>query len=102
LRLVTATATLGRVCAGCGLFFTDRDIIEVDHIVPRSRGGRHDLTNMQALHRHCHDRKSATDGSLAHRRQSGIHDKDRVTEEPDEVNASCPVLKTSHSREGAA
>jgi len=90
------------VCAGCGLLLTDRDSSEVDHIVPRSRGGRHDLTNMQALHRHCHDRKSATDGSLAHRRQSGIHDKDRVTEEPDEVNASCPVLKTSRSREGAA
>ncbi len=90
------------VCAGCGLLLTDRDSIEVDHVVPRSRGGSHDLTNMQALHRHCHDRKSATDGSLAHRRQSGIHDKDRVTEEPDDANVSRPVLKTSSSREGAA
>ncbi len=90
------------VCAGCGLLLTDRDSIEVDHVVPRSRGGRHDLTNMQALHRHCHDRKSATDGSLAHRRQSGVHDKDRVTEEPDDANVSRPVLKTSRSREGAA
>jgi len=90
------------VCASCGLLFTDRDSIEVDHVVPRSRGGSHDLTNMQALHRHCHDRKSATDGSLPHRRQSGVHDKDRMIEEPDDANVSRPVLKTSRSREGAA
>jgi RNA-directed DNA polymerase len=66
-------------CAGCGLFLTDQDRIEVDHIVPRSLGGSHDETNLRLLHRHCHD-------------QRGIPDKDRTTEEPDEVNISCPVL----------
>ncbi len=34
--------------------------------------------------------------------RDGIADKDRVPEEPDDANASRPVLKTSHSREGAA
>jgi len=38
---------------------------------------------------------------LAHRRPRGIHDKDHMAEEPDEVNVSRPVLKTSRSREGA-
>ncbi len=92
------------VCARCGLLFTDKDRgnIEVDHIIPRSRGGAHDPTNMQVLHGHCHDQKTAEDGSQTHRRQSGVADKDRVTEEPDETNASRPVLKTSRSREGAA
>jgi RNA-directed DNA polymerase len=63
----TRTALLLRrqqgVCARCGLLFTDRDIIEADHIRPRSLGGRDVLTNMQALHRHCHDRKTAEEGS---------------------------------------
>lgn len=94
-------------CARCGLLFTDadRDNIEVDHVIPRSLGGAHDPTNMQALHGHCHDEKTAEDGSQSKRRQratSGILDNDRVTEEPDEVKASRPVLKTSRSREGAA
>ena len=91
-------------CARCGLLFTDsdRDCIEVDHMIPRSRGGAHDPTNMQALHGHCHDEKTAEDGSQSKRQQSGIVDKNRVIEEPDESNGSCPVLKTSCSREGAA
>ena len=94
----------GGRCARCGLLFTDsdRDCIEVDHIIPRSRGGAHDPTNMQALHGHCHDEKTAEDGSQSKRQQSGIVDKNRVIEEPDESNGSCPVLKTSRSREGAA
>ena len=52
------------VCLSCGLLFTDRDIIEVDHVIPRVQGGAHDLANLQALHRHCHDQTSAHDGSL--------------------------------------
>jgi RNA-directed DNA polymerase len=71
-------------------------------MIPRSRGGAHDPTNMQALHGHCHDEKTAEDGSQSKKRQSGVLDKDRVTEEPDEPNGSRPVLKTSRSREGAA
>lgn len=58
-------------CTRCGLLLTDRDSIEVDHVIPRSCGGRHALTNMQALHGHCHDQKSAEDGSQTHQ-SSGV------------------------------
>jgi RNA-directed DNA polymerase len=50
-------------CAHCGLFFQDGDLLEVDHIVPTSRGGKNEYKNFQLLHRHCHDEKSTTDGS---------------------------------------
>ena len=50
-------------CAHCGLFFRDGDLLEVDHIVPKSKGGKNEYKNYQLLHRHCHDEKSRTDGS---------------------------------------
>ena len=48
-------------CASCGLHFRPTDIIEVDHIVPRSEGGDNTYKNKQLLHRHCHDVKTAED-----------------------------------------
>ncbi len=51
-------------CNHCGLYFKDGDILEVDHIVPKSKGGKNEYKNFQLLHRHCHDIKTATDGSL--------------------------------------
>jgi RNA-directed DNA polymerase len=50
-------------CAHCGLFFRDGDLLEVDHIVPRSKGGKNEYKNDQLLHRHCYDEKTRTDGS---------------------------------------
>jgi RNA-directed DNA polymerase len=50
-------------CKWCNLHFTDEDVMEVDHIIPRSLGGKDDFQNLQLLHRHCHDTKSTTDGS---------------------------------------
>ncbi len=50
-------------CAHCSLFFRENDVIEVDHRIPKSQGGRDDYTNWQLLHRHCHDTKTAKDGS---------------------------------------
>jgi RNA-directed DNA polymerase len=52
------------ICAHCGLYFTSTDIIEVDHKLPLSLGGKYRIDNLQLLHRHCHDKKTATDGSL--------------------------------------
>jgi RNA-directed DNA polymerase len=49
-------------CAGCHLFFKDRDLLEIDHILPRSKGGQDEFKNLQLLHRHCHDVKSAHEG----------------------------------------
>ena len=51
-------------CTHCGLFFKDEDVIELDHIIPKSKGGKDEYKNWQLLHRHCHDKKTLTDGSL--------------------------------------
>ena len=51
-------------CPHCGLYFTNEDLLEVDHIVPKSKGGKDTYSNLQLLHRHCHDTKTASDGSL--------------------------------------
>jgi RNA-directed DNA polymerase len=48
-------------CLECGLYFKDGDLLEVDHITPRSRGGKDNYSNLQLLHRHCHDYKTARD-----------------------------------------
>ena len=59
-------------CVHCGLTFRDGDSWEVDHIIPRSKGGKDTYENCQLLHRHCHDVKTSMDGSLDSRR---THDK---------------------------
>ncbi len=82
-------------CAYCGLYFKDGDLLEVDQMIPKSHGGKDTYKNMQLLHRHCHDQKPLKEKSLVVR---GTHDKSQVIEEPDEINVSRPVLKTS--REG--
>ncbi|MBE8996583.1 group II intron reverse transcriptase/maturase [Microcystis aeruginosa] len=51
-------------CSRCGQYFTSSDLIEVDHIHPLSLGGKDEYKNLQLLHRHCHDDKSASDGNL--------------------------------------
>lgn len=51
-------------CSHCGLFFRENDVIEVDHIIPKSQGGKDYYDNLQLLHRHCHDTKTANDGRL--------------------------------------
>jgi RNA-directed DNA polymerase len=48
-------------CTRCGLSFGGEDVIEVDHIVPKSEGGKDYDTNFQLLHRHCHQQKTAED-----------------------------------------
>ncbi|MFB2976012.1 HNH endonuclease [Microseira sp. BLCC-F43] len=55
-------------CNHCGLSFKPGDLIEIDHIEPLSKGGKNVYAKLKALHRHCHDTKTATDGSL------GTHD----------------------------
>jgi RNA-directed DNA polymerase len=78
-------------CTICHKQFQSGDIWEVDHIVPRCKGGKDVYENLQLIHAHCHDVKTRTDGSLA----KGTRDKSQVVEEPDEVKVSRPVLKTS-------
>ncbi|HEY9692867.1 MAG TPA: HNH endonuclease signature motif containing protein [Oculatellaceae cyanobacterium] len=102
-------------CAHCKLHFTEQSVMEVDHIIPKSKGGRNEYKNLQLLHRHCHDKKTANDGSYGTKSdcnsvkptpvksgKRGINDNDLITEEPCEVKVSSTVLKTSGSREGIA
>ncbi|NEO53544.1 MAG: group II intron reverse transcriptase/maturase, partial [Okeania sp. SIO3B5] len=101
-------------CALCGLTFRPTDLLEVDHIKPRSEGGDNTYENKQLLHRHCHDTKTALDkktyaepklqdlpegylwvDDMLILRQGCTHDKGRLREEPCEVKVSRTVLKTS-------
>ncbi len=52
-------------CAWCGLSFRADDVMDRDHLVPTSDGGDERLGNRQLLHGHCHDEKTARDGSYA-------------------------------------
>jgi RNA-directed DNA polymerase len=81
-------------CTHCNLYFKNGDLMETDHITPKSLGGKNSLKNLQLLHRHCHDEKTAIDGSLTR-----IRDKDFNQEERYEVKVSRTVLKTSDNRE---
>jgi ATP adenylyltransferase len=59
VRYQVLTASKGR-CALCGATSDERRI-EVDHIIPRSRGGSNDITSLQALCDVCNRGKSNTD-----------------------------------------
>jgi RNA-directed DNA polymerase len=48
-------------CLRCGLRLREGERLEVDHIIPRSNGGRDGYCNWQLLHGHCHDEKTADD-----------------------------------------
>ena len=41
------------------------DIMETDHITPRSKGGKDEYQNFQLLHRHCHDTKTAQERAVS-------------------------------------
>lgn len=77
-------------CSHCGLYFKDGDIMETDHIIPKSQGGKNEMKNLQLLHRHCHDEKTTNDGS-----STRIRDKESIEEERNEGKLSRCVLKTS-------
>ena len=49
-----------RTCRLCGAGRDDA-VLEVDHIIPRSRGGSNDLDNLQVLCRPCNQSKSNAD-----------------------------------------
>jgi len=65
-------------CGICRLTFRDDDDIEIDHILPQSLGGTDVLTNLMALHRHCHDQRHAAHAV------GGIPVKNPTAEELDE------------------
>lgn len=48
-------------CAICRRYFLPDDLVEVDHILPRSKGGKDVYENLQLLHKYCHMKKTGTD-----------------------------------------
>lgn len=54
-------------CTHCKTQFKHGDLTEIDHKIPRSKGGRNTYFNLQLLHKHCHDTKTAKDGSQKRR-----------------------------------
>jgi RNA-directed DNA polymerase len=62
--------------------------VELDHIIPKSQGGDGKTTNLQLLHGHCHDVKTATDKAV-----EGPRDQSHLAEEPCESKDTCTVLK---------
>ena len=63
-RVATLIKRQKGICPHCGLYFTSTDTVEVDHIKPTSLGGKDTYNNLQLLHKHCHNTKTATDGSI--------------------------------------
>jgi RNA-directed DNA polymerase len=72
-------------CVACGKEFQLEDHMEVDHILPRSKGGLDRYENLQLLHRQCHTKKTRND----------LSDQTwKILQEPDEGKLSRPDLKT--------
>lgn len=85
----------GGTCQECGLFFRKGDRMEIDHVHPKAQGGTGERGNLQLLHRHCHDRKTARD-------TRGTHDRRHAVEEPCAGKPSCTVLKPSRGGDAPA
>ena len=48
-------------CTVCGEFFALGERLKIDHIIPKSRGGKDNYENLQLLHRICHVGKTRDD-----------------------------------------
>ncbi len=68
-------------CTFCGLHFQPEDKIEVDHHKPKAMGGDDKLSNKRALHRHCHDTKTANDLKIIQLHKNGQSQSDMDQEE---------------------
>ena len=87
-RVATLLKKQKGICAQCGLYFKDGDLLEVDHIKPRRNGGKDTKDNRQLLHRHCHDTKTANDDKAVR----STNDNSQIIEEPYEAKVSRTVL----------
>ena len=62
LRVVVLKRDCGIcMCARCKADGVVRVAHEVDHVIPKSKGGTDDLANLQAINRDCHQRKTIVD-----------------------------------------
>ena len=58
-RQVTLLKRQKGICLWCRLYFKFGDKLEVDHRRPQQWGGKDTYDNLQLLHQHCHDEKTA-------------------------------------------
>ncbi|MEH1997804.1 MAG: group II intron reverse transcriptase/maturase [Nostoc sp.] len=63
-RVATLLKSHSGKCTHCRMYFRESDVLEIDHITPKSLGGKDEFKNLQILHRHCHDEKTTEDGSV--------------------------------------
>ncbi len=59
-------------CNWCGLQFREGDVLEEDHLIATALGGKNVYENLQLLHGHCHDVKTALDLTDIRNKQSSI------------------------------
>ena len=64
LEVTTLLKRQRNKCASCGLTFRPIDLMEVDYITPKSKGGDNTYKNKQLLHRHCHETKTVLDNKI--------------------------------------
>lgn len=61
LRVTTLLKKQKGYCNICNVPFNSFDTLEVDHIKPKSQGGKDEYVNLQLIHRHCHIQKTKID-----------------------------------------
>jgi RNA-directed DNA polymerase len=71
-RVATLLKKQNGKCTLCGLHFREEDVMEIDHKIPKSKGGKDSYENWQLLHRHCHDTKTATELAIAKSKEMEI------------------------------
>jgi 5-methylcytosine-specific restriction enzyme A len=59
-------------CAECSSTARVRLASEVDHIVPKAKGGTDHLSNLQAIHPECHKRKTQRDEGHTPKERIGL------------------------------
>lgn len=100
LRYQALKASGGR-CALCGITKDERPL-DVDHILPRSRGGKHERANLQVLCAKCNRTKGNKDttdfreGPAPERDPTCVFCADRVVSHAVEVNGAVFALHDIH------
>lgn len=67
-------------CNWCKLQFREEDLLEIDHKIPFYQGGKDEYNNLQLLHRHCHDKKTAED-AVRYKKQKEVEEFKRYLDE---------------------
>ena len=59
-------------CTECKTLGRLKPATQVDHILPKSKGGTDEMGNLQAIAADCHQRKTLTDEGKTPRREIGL------------------------------